>query len=170
MNGWTMYTCKYTTSTTRATTTTMDALFTFTLFQPSHRTLFHILSLSLCHSADHTKSQTSEGRLITSLCEDVYSLAGVQLRTIRERLTRRSEALVQAVGVIFKNLYEKQIASRNNFLQDFETCCAAANDFIRMSEKCEEILSDLVAECNLSPEASEALEEQSAILLSLIHI
>lgn len=117
--------------------------------------------------ANHDKSQTSEGRLITSLCEDVYSLAGVQLRTIRERLTRRSEALVQAVGVIFKNLYEKQIASRNNFLQDFETCCAAANDFIRMSEKCEEILTDLVAECNLSPEASEALEEQSAILLGL---
>eukprot|EP00934_Nitzschia_sp_Nitz4_P003262 Nitzschia sp. Nitz4//scaffold370_size15137//3867//7399//NITZ4_008894-RA/size15137-snap-gene-0.25-mRNA-1//1//CDS//3329549571//3252//frame0 len=117
--------------------------------------------------AEHTKSQSSEGRLITSLCEDVYSLAGVQLKTIRERLTRRSEALVQAVAVIFKNLYEKQINTRNNFLQDFETCCAATNDFVRMSEKCEEILSDLKAECNLSPEASEALDEQSAILLGL---
>ena len=94
-------------------------------------------------------------------------MAGVQLRTIRERLTRRSEALAQAVGVIFKNLYEKQIGSRNTFLLDFETCCAASNDFIRMSEKCEEILSDLVAECNLSPEASENLEEQSAVLLGL---
>jgi hypothetical protein len=94
-------------------------------------------------------------------------LAGVQLRTIRERLTRRSEALVQAVGVIFKNLYEKQIASRNNFLSDFETCCAAANDFIRMSDKCEEILSEMVAECNLSLVASDALDEQSAILLGL---
>lgn len=72
---------------------------------------------------------------MTSLCEDVYSLAGVQLRTIRERLTRKSEALVQAVGVIFKNLYEKQMTSRDLFLTDFETCCAAANDFVRMSGK-----------------------------------
>jgi hypothetical protein len=119
------------------------------------------------YDADHTKSQTSEGRLITSLCEDVYSLAGVQLRTIQERLTRRSEALVQAVGVIFKNLYEKQISCRNNFLQDFETCCAASNDFIRMSEKCEEILAELVAECNLTPEAQQVLDEQSGALLGV---
>jgi Exocyst complex component Sec6 len=105
--------------------------------------------------------------LVTSLCEDVYSLAGVQLRTIRERLTRRSEALVQAVGVIFKNLYEKQIAERDNFCTDLETCCAASNDFFRMSEKCEEIVQEIQAECNLSPEASSALEEQSSHLLSL---
>ena len=118
-------------------------------------------------SADHTKNQDSEGRLTTSLCEDVYSLAGVQLRTIQERLTRRSEALVQAVGVIFKNLYEKQIACRNNFLMDFETCCAASNDFIRMSENCEEILAEMVSECNLTEEASNQLDEQSGVLLGL---
>lgn len=97
----------------------------------------------------------------------MYSLAGTQLRTIRERLTRRSEALVQAVGVIFKNLYQKQVESRNNFCQDFETCCAASNDFFRMSEHCEEVLQEMIAECNLTPEASEALDEQSAILLGL---
>ncbi|KAL3917707.1 MAG: hypothetical protein SGILL_004586 [Bacillariaceae sp.] len=119
------------------------------------------------YEADHTKSQTSEGRLITSLGEDVYSVAGVQLRTIRERLTRRSEALVQSVGIIFKSLYEKQIAYRNNFLQDFETCCAAANDFIRMSEQCEEMIADLVAECNLTQEASDQLDEQASVLLGL---
>jgi hypothetical protein len=119
------------------------------------------------YEADHTKSQTSEGRLITSLSEDVYSVAGVQLRTIRERLTRRSEALVQSVGIIFKCLYEKQIAYRNNFLQDFETCCAAANDFIRMSEQCEEMIADLVAECNLDQAASDQLDEQSSVLLGL---
>ena len=118
-------------------------------------------------SAEPTKTQTAEGRLVTSLCEDVYSLAGVQLRTIRERLTRRSEALVQAVGVIFKNLYEKQIATRDNYCKDFEECCAASNDFIRMSEKCEEIVTEIQDECNLSPEASETLEEQAAALLGL---
>lgn len=105
--------------------------------------------------------------MVTSLCEDVFSLAGVQLRTIRERLTRRSEALVQAVGVIFKNLYEKQISSRERFCEDFETSCAASNDFIRMSEKCEEIVEEIKDECNLSPEATETLEEQAAALLGL---
>jgi hypothetical protein len=124
------------------------------------------LTFSFCR-ADHTKTQTAEGRLVTSLCEDVYSLAGVQLRTIRERLTRRSEALVQAVGVVFKNLYEKQMAARDTFCTDLETCCAASNDFLRMSEKCEEIVTEIQDECNLSPEANETLEEQSAALLGL---
>jgi len=119
------------------------------------------------YDADHTKDQSIEGRLTTSLCEDVYALAGVQLRTIQERLTRRSEALVQAVGVIFKNLYEKQIACRNNFLVDFERCCAASNDFIRMSEHCEEILADLLDESNLSENATNQLDEQSGVLLGL---
>jgi hypothetical protein len=89
----------------------------------------------LVDRADHNKTQTAEGRLVTSLCEDVYSLAFVQLRTIRDRLTRRSEALVQAVGVIFKNLYEKQTLARDGFCTGFEECCACANDFIRMSDK-----------------------------------
>jgi hypothetical protein len=119
------------------------------------------------HRAEHTKNQTAEGRLITSLCEDVYSLAGVQLRTIRERLTRRSEALVQAVGVIFKNLYEKQIVCRDKFCNDLEECCAASNDFVRMSDKCEEIVTEIQDECNLSPASAESLEEQAAALLNL---
>jgi hypothetical protein len=102
-----------------------------------------------------------------SLGEDVYSVAGVQLRTIQERLTRRSEALVQAVGVIFKNLNDKQIQYHNNFLHDFETCCAAANDFIRMSEQCEEMIAVLMAECNLTREATEQVEEQASLLLGL---
>jgi hypothetical protein len=123
--------------------------------------------LNRVYEVEHTKSQTAEGRLITSLCEDVYSLASVQLRTIRERLTKRSDAMVQAVGLIFKNLYEKQIGSRNTFLQDFETCCAAANDFIRMSDNCEEILTNLIEETNLSEASTEILEEQSGALLGL---
>jgi hypothetical protein len=71
------------------------------------------------------------------------------------------------VGVIFKNLYEKQIAARDDFLNDLEECCAASNDFVRMSEKCEEIVGEIQDECNLSPEATETLEEQSAALLGL---
>ena len=123
--------------------------------------------LTNVYDADHTKNQTSEGRLITSLPEDVFSVAGVQLRTIRERLTRRSEALVNVVGLIFKNLFDQQSAKRDDFLLDLETCCAASNDFVRMSEKCEEIIEDIVAEANLSRDAEETLQEQAAMLLGL---
>jgi hypothetical protein len=123
--------------------------------------------LNNVYEAQHEKSQTAEGFLVTSLCEDVYSVAGVQLRTIRERLTRRSEALVQAVGVIFKNLYEKQIECRDRFCIDLETCCAASNDFIRMSEKCEELVEEIKEECNLTKEGTATLEEQTAALLGL---
>lgn len=74
---------------------------------------------------------------------------------------------MQAVGVIFKNLYEKQTKARDNFCVDFETCCAAANDFVRMSDKCEEIVTEIQEECSLSPSAAETLEEQAAAILGL---
>lgn len=82
-------------------------------------------------------------------------------------MTRGSEALPQAVGVILRNLYVKQIGSRNTFLKDFETCCAATNDFLRMSEHSEKVVSDLVSKSSLSDAAVEALQEQAAILVGL---
>ena len=45
--------------------------------------------------------------------------------------------------MLFKNLYEKQIEARDEFCTDLEECCAASNDFIRMSEKCEEIVEEI---------------------------
>ena len=130
-------------------------------------TLYSHLCFPLFESAEHAKSQSAEGRLTTSLCEDVYALVGVQLVTIRERLTKRSEVLVLAVGVIFSYLRMKQLECRDHFLTDLETCCAAANDFIRMSEQCEEILADLEGATNLSKSSLNALEAQSNELLAL---
>jgi Exocyst complex component Sec6 len=109
----------------------------------------------------------SDGKYRTAFSEDIYAMTSIHLRTIRERLTRRSEALVQAVGVVFKILYDKQSKARDSFCNDFQTCCAAANDFLRMSEKCEEIVDEIKQECNLSSKASEILEEQSAALLGI---
>jgi len=92
---------------------------------------------------------------------------GVQLRTIRERLTKRSEVLVLAVNVIFSYLRMKQLECRDDFLTDLECCCAAANDFIRMSDQCEEILADLENASTLSKESIDTLEAQSNELLTL---
>jgi hypothetical protein len=97
----------------------------------------------------------------------VYSLVGVQLCTIRERLTKQSEVLALAVNVIFSYLRMKQLECRNDFLTDLECCCAAANDFIRMSDQCEEILADLESASSLSKESLDTLAAQSNELLTL---
>jgi len=68
----------------------------------------HSFSLYLFDSAEHAKTQNADGLLTTSLCEDVYSLVGMQHRTIRERLTKRSEVLVLAVDVFYCYLRMKQ--------------------------------------------------------------
>ena len=105
--------------------------------------------------------------LWTSLCGDVYGFIGLQLKTIRERLTRKSEAMIQLAGIIFEGLYDAQKASRDHFLNDFFSCCAGSNDFMDMSEKCEDVVNDIRTECVLSPQASEFLELQAGRLLGL---
>jgi hypothetical protein len=100
----------------------------------------------------------------------VYGVAGVQLRTIRERLTRKSEAMIQAVGVIFQILYARQKDSRDHFLLDFECCCAGANDFVRMSEKCEDIIQEIQIECQLTAKQQETLDDQAGALLNVYNI
>lgn len=100
------------------------------------------------------------------MCEDVYALAGVQFKTIRERLPRKSEAMLSAVGQIMKTLYTQQKKTRDQFLVDFETCCAGANDFVRMSEKLEDILYEIRTECTLTEKTEKILDEQSGLLLA----
>lgn len=119
------------------------------------------------YASEHAETTTGQGRIFTSLCEDVFSLAGTQIRTIRERLTRRSEALVQAVGVIVRNLYDVQTRERDGFLNDFESCCRASNDFLRMSEAADGIVSEIRNETRLSAPVLELVEEQSAALIGL---
>jgi hypothetical protein len=119
------------------------------------------------YNTNHETTQTKEGRLVTSLCEDIFSLAGVQLRTIRERLTRKSDALVMAVRLIFGMLRAKQIASKDKFLSDLESCCAAANDFQRMSEQVEDMVQEIIDHSELPEYLVEQLEEDCGTLVSL---
>ncbi len=119
------------------------------------------------YNTNHETTQTKEGRLVTSLCEDIFSLAGVQLRTIRERLTRKSDALVMAVRFIFGKLRTKQIASKDKFLSDLESCCAAANDFQRMSEQVEDMVQEIIDHSELPEHLVELLELDCGTLVSL---
>ena len=94
-------------------------------------------------------------------------MVGVQLRTLRDHLSSTSDALVFAVCLIFSHLQAKQIQSRDNFLKDLESCCASVNDFSRMSEKCDEVLTELLEKTELSKESQETLRESSSELTAL---
>lgn len=59
------------------------------------------------------------------------------------------------------------MTSRDRFLKDFEACCAASNDYLRMSETADNIVSEIRAETKLPPHVMESLEEQAAALIGL---
>ena len=124
-----------------------------------------ILAHSLTHehyyysSAEHAKTQTTEGRLITSLPEDLFALAGVQLRTIRDRLTKNSAVLVDACAMVFSSMETKQKFCRDEFLTDLETSCAASNDFVRMADQAEEIVSEILSTTELSLRDQDTLNQ-----------
>lgn len=117
--------------------------------------------------SETVKNQSAEGKLITSLCEDVFSFSSVQLRTIQERLSKKSDALILAVCIILSHMRSKQIHARNNYLQDLETCCAASNDFTRMSEKCEDMVADLMEQCEFPEDMIATLEASSNELMGV---
>lgn len=117
------------------------------------------------YHSDHQTSQTKKGRLITSLVEDVISLAGLQLKVIRDRISVKSNAFVLAVCAILSLLREKHLSARNGFLKDFDSCCAATNDFQRMGEKIEEVVKELIDDGN--DEIDGRLPEESAAMLEV---
>jgi hypothetical protein len=52
--------------------------------------------------------------------------------------------LADAILSILRNLWQKQTHFRNTFLKDWEYCIAAANDFLCMAEKLEDLMQSLV--------------------------
>lgn len=123
--------------------------------------------LSNAYIADHTGNITQEGLLTTSLCEDLFQVVIVEYNTIKEHLAHKSEGLALAVAVIFNHLNQKQKKYRDNFVEDLKSCCAAANDFNRMSEKCEDVLDQMTSQCEFSTEHMSILETASNELLSV---
>eukprot|EP00984_Skeletonema_dohrnii_P019223 scaffold9147_cov118-Skeletonema_dohrnii-CCMP3373.AAC.1 len=123
--------------------------------------------LDKVYGSESVKNQSADGKLTTSLCEDVFSFSSVQLRTIQERLSKKSDALILAVCIILSHMRSKQIHARNNYLQDLETCCAASNDFTRMSEKCEDMVAELMGQCEFAQDMVATLEASSNELMGV---
>ena len=123
--------------------------------------------LDKVYGSESVKNQSAEGKLTTSLCEDIFSFTSVQLQTIRERLSKKSDALILAVCIILSHMRSKQVHARNNTLQDLETCCAASNDFTRMSEKTEDMVAELMSECEFSEDMVATLEASAEELMGV---
>ena len=117
---------------------------------------------SVCRQ-DHCKIQTTEGRLITSLPEDLWVLASAHLTTIRERFSHQSSVVFQASSIIFSCILAKERTVWRCRHEDMETCCAAANDALRMIELAEVALEDIKFQSDLTEQESgqlDALVEQ----------
>lgn len=119
------------------------------------------------YSSRHEINRTESGHVITSLSQDVFSLVSVKLRIIRESLTSTSEALVTATCAIFGQLQREQTQSRDRFLQDFDRCCATANDFSRMSDLIEDVSFEFIDRSELNQEHRKMLEDAVGSLVSL---
>jgi hypothetical protein len=52
-----------------------------------------------------------------------------------------------------------QKEKREMFLEDMEECCAAANDFMRMSDQCDDIVEELLENTDLPPQDQRTVEE-----------
>lgn len=100
---------------------------------------------------EHTCHKSTSGTLTTSLAEDVLSLVQTQRSVVWGFLessellrTEAGEKLLEdAMVFLLSHLKESQVRHRLVFLTTLEDACAAANDFLRMSEQTEGFLCDL---------------------------
>ena len=104
--------------------------------------------------------QTNTGALVTNLCEDVYSLATVHLQTLRKQLEDASiELYIMVVCIVLNRLRHKQINARIQKNKTLEMCCAAANDYYRMSQRVEDLQKDVLCGAKLTRTLHGVLQE-----------
>ena len=117
-----------------------------------------------CFRVSHELRQTPDDKWITTLPEDIFILTENQLMVIRECFKFYPKQLVQTAGFIFDHLYEMQLEYRDKILTSFEACYMAANDFLRMGDKMEEIWSKYG---ELKCDRMSVLEDKVNLVLSL---
>jgi hypothetical protein len=92
-----------------------------------------------------------DGSLSTSLAEDIFTLVDSEVSLLNEYLESSQIArtdtgdvvVVDALLIIFRTLRTKQSLYRDSFLRDVDSCVAAANDFLRMSDKAEQLMMEM---------------------------
>lgn len=105
--------------------------------------------------------------MASSLCEDVFHFAGIQMMTVRDHSSEKSNILADVASLLFVQLRAKQVHNRDNFLHDLESACAAANDYYRMSEKAEDLMEEIKKECIAHVDIESTLNDSLSALLDL---
>lgn len=108
--------------------------------------------LSNSYLANHEIHPSHDGSLMTSLPAQVFFVVQVQVAILHEYVAQsglseseKDDFVVGALRFILTNLMYKQNHFRSNFLVGgLESCCAAANDFFRMSE----LVDEAVKQCS----------------------
>ncbi len=129
------------------------------------RNQMDVMLTRIYNSTSHETYQKGDMLLVTSLCEDVFSVLRLHLETIQLLLNKNSDTFTRTVCLMFSQLRLKQVKFRGQFLKNLETCCAAANDFQRMAEHCEGLIGDLRGQ--VSEASITILEENCNTLVSL---
>mmetsp|Transcript_26234 Transcript_26234/g.32171 ORF Transcript_26234/g.32171 Transcript_26234/m.32171 type:complete len:639 (-) Transcript_26234:215-2131(-) len=128
--------------------------------------------------------QLSSGRLTTNLVEDISFFVQSQINAVRECVAysddqygERTESgnmieviITDMISLVYSHLKSEHLAERERFLTDnLEFVCATANDFLRMSRWCEEILNEIRDEFKLPPNTISmlTLKELSSEVITL---
>jgi len=109
----------------------------------------------------------NETKMASSLCEDVFHFAGIQMMTVRDHSSEKSNILADVASLLFVQLRAKQVNNRDNFLHDLESACAAANDYYRMSEKAEDLMEEIKKQCIGHADVESTLDDSLSALLDL---
>ena len=97
------------------------------------------------------ETSTIDGSLYTSLAEDIFTLVETQISLLDEYLEASdlhktdtgNAVIIDALLNIFRILFVKQTHYRDSFFSNVDSCVAAANDFLRMSDKTERLINVL---------------------------
>lgn len=127
------------------------------------------LWLNKVYSKSQDIHQINNGTLVTNLCEDVFSLATLHIKTLRQQLVdanATNELNIMVVCIVLNRLRNAQIKARIISNQQTKTqkdtleiCCAAANDYYRMSQRVEDLQNDVLSTTKLSKALVGVLQE-----------
>ena len=103
-------------------------------------------------SGEHTLQSNKDGKLSTSLPTDVFSLVNIQAKLIHEYIVLHRlnptdagpTLIISLTRFIVSSLREIQTKYRDYFLSTLENCCAAANDFFRMTNLVESMVDRII--------------------------
>jgi len=107
------------------------------------------------YETSHQLNQTKEGKIFTSLPEDVFALAAIHLHNLCDRLPLSSSVLPTIITIMLSTIRQVQLDMGGGRLTDLENICAAVNDFQQMGDKWEGIVSEILEGCFTPCEVEE---------------